>query len=384
MMESKSQFFCICPLGFEDILEREILEVMAYLLDKNALPSYEEFSLEKLKGGVLVQTNLVTGLQLNFWLKTPVRILLRYAEFKCRDFPTLFQKISKLNWKQIGEFKKINVEVSCKESRLMHHGRIEDTVNKAIPLKSDSKFELSVYVRLDNDNCTISLDTSGEPLFKRGYKTHTTEAPLRENLAAGLLRFMMQDSAFASLKDVTLLDPMAGSGTFITEAALMLNSNSSRAFAFQNWSMTPKLLKLHELTKNYQIPQYEPFKNLIVQDISQEVVEVLKQNLNSAGLQVKVQVQVKDFFKTQNLQIQNLWLIMNPPYNERIKIDFTYEDLLSHALSVIQPAKLGIIIPKTQFKKKFLNLNPDYQCHWIDFKNGGIEVSFYCFNKRAS
>lgn len=370
-------FLAITPLGFEDLLLQELQEVTPYLLEKNAKPHAHSIEFHPIKGGVEIRAPLILGLQYNFWLKIPVRILLRLSEFKCRDFPTLFQKLEKMDWKPWGDFGELEVEVSCHESRLMHHQRIEETVKKALPKAiQGEKNILSVYVRMQNDICTVSLDTTGEPLYKRGFKTLSTAAPIRENLASGLLRFMIGGQPFSALREVTLYDPMAGSGTFTIEAHQFLQPNSGRRFRFLNWPCTPKLLKSVDLFKSYNLPCFSPFKSYELSDVDGESLLVAQKNCENIKVQ-NIRFVQSDVFKLNPQGSDKKWVIINPPYNERLKTHFSYPDLFDSVLSW-QPEKLGVILPKSDFTKKILNSHPHYSAQTLSFKNGGIDVVFCC------
>ena len=185
----------------------------------------------QIPGGIEIECLLHIGLSLNYILRTPTRILLRIGEFKCRDASKLYQKISKFNWAPwlIGQTPE--VEISTSNSRLFDSRKIEKSIQDGVlqfyrhkPVKKKyldhySNTELKnlpkIYYRSVDDIVTISLDTTGERLHKRGEKTLTGLAPIRENLAALLL---LELQSYLKKSDYRLIDPMCGSGTFLIEA----------------------------------------------------------------------------------------------------------------------------------------------------------------------
>jgi len=213
------KFFLIIPPGFESLAKDELQEKWSIHFPTIALPT-----MDLTAGGISLETELPIGASLNLILKIPTRILLRLETFKCRDFPKLFNKVIKLNWNSylLGKLPEINS--TSKSSRIFDSRKIEKCFHDGIkefykrqpPKKKNLEKEgplFSLFVRFEDDECTISIDTSGDPLFKRGVKTLTSKAPIRENLAAGLLYFLKKESSIE-----TLIDPMCGSGTFLFES----------------------------------------------------------------------------------------------------------------------------------------------------------------------
>ena len=174
----------------------------------------------------------------NLNLRSAHRVLLRIDDFLAQSYPMLFNKTSKIPW-ELYLPKQFSIQVSSKTSRLHQHKNIAKTLNDAIQahlnplglkpvLKDDAALE--IHVRFFQDRCTLSINTSGEHLHKRGYRQLTTEAPIRETLAASLLQ-TLDLSSF-----VFVVDPMCGSGTFPIEAALLSTNIApglQRTFAFE-------------------------------------------------------------------------------------------------------------------------------------------------------
>ncbi len=181
--------------------------------------------------------------------------------------------------------------------------------------------DIRIILHFQDQKLHILLDSSGESLHKRGYRTQTNIAPLNEVLAAGIVAL----SGWQGRRD--LLDPMCGSGTILIEAAMMqmyIPANINRAkFSFQNW-------------KNYDTDLFEVIKNaslkkirelplgtkLIGYDKAPSAVEKARQNIKNANLEAFISISAADFFKTERPQRDTL-LLFNPPYDERLAIDVT-------------------------------------------------------------
>jgi putative N6-adenine-specific DNA methylase len=187
------------------------------------------------KGGVTVRGGWPEVWRANLELRGPARVLVRIAGFRAMHLAQLDKRAHKVPW---GEFLRADapfrVEATCKASRIYHQGAAAQRIEKAIrdvvgsPVAAES--ELVVKARIDDDLCTVSIDTTGESLHKRGHKAAVAKAPMRENLAALFLRQCGYDGK------EPVLDPMCGSGTFVIEAAEIaarLQPGRARRFAFE-------------------------------------------------------------------------------------------------------------------------------------------------------
>ena len=187
------------------------------------------------QGGVTVQGGWPEVWRANLEIRGASRILARIAEFRAMHLAQLDKRAHKVNWAAfLRRDVPFCVEASCKKSRIYHQGAAAQRVETAIrdqigaPVAADA--EVSVKVRIDDDLCTISVDTSGELLHKRGHKEEVAKAPMRETLASLFLRQCGYDG------NEPVLDPMCGSGTFVIEAAEIaagLKPGRTRHFAFE-------------------------------------------------------------------------------------------------------------------------------------------------------
>lgn len=187
-------------------------------------------------GGVTARGGWADAWRANLCLHGAGRVLVRVAAFRAMHLAQLDKRARKVAW---GDFLRpdvpVRIEASCHASRIYHQKAAADRVARAIsetigaPVVAEAA--LRVLVRIEDDLCTITVDTSGEPLHRRGHKQAIGKAPMRETLAALFLR------QCGYRGDEPVLDPMCGSGTFVIEAAEMaagLNPGRSRRFAFES------------------------------------------------------------------------------------------------------------------------------------------------------
>ena len=188
-----------------------------------------------IKGGVILKGEWPEVWRANLWVRGASRVLARIAVFKVTHLAQLDALAHKLPWGDIlHPDLPFRVEASCSKSRIYHSGAAAERIAKAITetLKAphSSEADITVMARIENDICTISLDTSGELLHKRGFKEQVNIAPLRENMAS----LFLQQCGYKGTEPV--YDPMCGSGTFVIEAAEIaakLNPGRARQFAFE-------------------------------------------------------------------------------------------------------------------------------------------------------
>ncbi len=376
------RFFLIYPLNLEDLGEIELKEKFAL-----HFPEVSLIISNRIPGGIEIECPFMVGVSLNKILRTPTRILLRLNEFKCRDFPKLYQKISKFNWAPwlLGQIPEI--ECAAKNSRLFDSRKIAKAIQEGIgqyyrhkPVKKRYLEHLEkikthniedlpkLYFRSVEDLCTISIDTTGDRLHLRGEKILTGLAPIRESLAALLL---IELKKYLPSSPLSLIDPMCGSGTFLIEATKENALTMNRSFSYIHFPKTidekaDPLLQSNLVTKKYI--KYFGFDNN---------ADVIKQAKSNAP---ELEFQQMDLFNSDkiNSSLENpVVAITNPPYGirvgENINAEF-YQKIITSVKRKFSPEYLGIIIPN-DYK---LNVMNDYQIVSIrPFSNGGIDVLFY-------
>ena len=311
-LKATHTFFVPCAPGFERVLETEI----------NKLEHVVVESVER--GGVTFNGPLDTVYHANLHLRTGHRVLLRIDEFLAQSYPALFDRVTRIPWElYLGFNQTYSLKVSAKTSRLRQHKNIAETVASGVEevfkplglratLQDDAPVE--VHLRFYQDRCTLSLNTSGKHLHRRGYRTLTTEAPLRETLAAGLL--LMSDSRSYDL----VLDPMCGSGTFVIEAALLAQGRApglQRSFAFEHlsWFQPDKWARFKREAESEIMSA--PVK-LIGNDIDAASVEVAQANAARAGVEDTVTFTFQDALTLNIPAGQRSLLVSNLPYGERL------------------------------------------------------------------
>ncbi len=224
--DSRFEIFLAAPPGLEDVLCAEVRS--KGFNSPRAVP-----------GGVTIRGGWPEVWRANLWVRGAGRVLAVLASFRALHLEELKAEARKVPW---GEVLRpdvpFRVEATCAKSRIYHTGAAAERVSTAIcetlgaPTAPEaSEAPVLVRVRIDHDQCTLSLDTSGEPLHKRGAKEAVGKAPMRETLAALLLT----QCGFSGAEPV--LDPMCGSGTFVLEAAEIaarLNPGRARRFAFEH------------------------------------------------------------------------------------------------------------------------------------------------------
>jgi putative N6-adenine-specific DNA methylase len=369
-MNVSYELFIIVPPGLEDLALKEIeLKCPIKIVSLT-------------KGGIELNADLDWIVKSHTLLKIPTRILMRLTTFKVRDFPKLFQKFSTFKWNKYLSHPEPKWEISCSKSRLNHTGRIEETVNKALkeairkqPLGLDwvhKNFSpQTYYIRLFNDELTLSLDLSGDALYKRGFQKIKGEAPLRENFAAAF--------AFEILNDVDspvqLIDPMCGSATFLTEARLFYTPLHLRKFSFEEAPFFKgKVIKLAPLFGEFNL------KEVIGFDIEHELLEKVKKEI---GTQLKIDLKKSNSLENKIATNESI-IICNPPYGERIKIDGKRGSFLKQAwlkfLNIDQPYRFGWVIP-SDMDDLFSNPIGYHLKTKRHLKNGGLPVTFWIWEK---
>ncbi len=391
-LNERCTFFFQVPLGLEQLALKELNLKFPGLFPAKAL-SHAQIE----EGGFTMELPLNQGLTLNYWLKIPNRILLRFAHFKCRDLPKLFNKISKLPWSPFFAGQDYTIKVSAKKSRLFDERKIikttRDALNKvlkaqepkAIAKKRVQSFkDWHLFIRFEEDWCTLSIDTSGERLGLRGYKTRVGVAPLRENLASALFFFCalsFKEENEGLTRALTIVDPFCGSGTLLCEAALFFEPNLFRNYAFEFFAGNDKFQR----PSSFRLER-ELF--LLGSDCNEERVQDTLTNIKEASLStLHHHIQVgdltqKEFRKRLSHEIFAgeiaPWLLSNPPYGKRVPQELSARDLLEEFKSWGPFERIGLLLPREQLA----GLTPPkgilHHAH-LDFVHGGDKVRFAIF-----
>ena len=373
------KFFIVCPLGWEKEVAEEMREVWPYLLGVDARLHQTLFpDIEIQKGGITFKAELAQAIGLLHWMKLPSRILLRVDSWKAKDFPEFVRRLKKIDWQPLLGKKKPSShwKIQASESRLNNEKRllacVEEVYSKPVQITDPE-----IYLRMHQDTVTISIDLAGEHLHKRGIATQKSDAPVRETIAAYILRKMIEDTPPGYTQNIRLIDPTCGAGTLLIEAATLYQPNFSRGFEYSKLTATPKLFKINGWEKNYQkiIKPFSLFKSYEGFDISEKQIQAAKQN--AAGFAINFAVQ--DVLDSQKLDGRN-WVICNPPYGERVT-GLNIVKMFSSCCEAYHPERLGFLIPPKMVKslEEYIGKqgSAEYQItKKIPISNGGIRTEF--------
>lgn len=303
--------------GFEEILAKEIRNLGC----ANVTEGIRSVTFEG-DTGFMYKANLC--------LRTAIKIIKPIHTFSVRNEDELYKKIYAMEW---SEFLSVDttfaIDTTVNSDNFTHSLYVSQKVKDAIVDKFramdgsrpdvDVKTpDVRINVHINREFCTVSLDSSGRSLHHRGYRTATNIAPINEVLAAGLLLLSGWDG------QCDFLDPMCGSGTFLTEAAMIacnIPANINRKeFAFEKWHDFDQELygKIVEICLN----KAREFHHKIVgYDKAPSAVRKAIDNIENANLSEYITIERKNFFKTEKFTENKLHMVFNPPYGERLNLD---------------------------------------------------------------
>jgi putative N6-adenine-specific DNA methylase len=266
----------------------------------------------------------------NIWLRCADRVFLKMGEFEAFTFDQLFENVKKLNWDEViaedGEFPVS--WVSSVNSKLYSKSDIQRITKKAIVEKMKGKYEKDYFsedgavykikVQGNKDKFIVMIDTSGEGLHKRGYRAEINEAPMKETLAASLVKISRWRGG-----ELSLLDPMCGTGTILIEAAMIARNiapGSNRKFAAENWSIIEKNKWVDVRDEAYSCEDHEKEVRIYGSDIDGEAIETAKRNAVLAGVEDDISFETKHLLEIESPSEYGA-IITNPPYGERLSDD---------------------------------------------------------------
>ncbi|WP_129127358.1 THUMP domain-containing class I SAM-dependent RNA methyltransferase [Geomonas oryzae] len=309
----KHFFFATTAKGVEEALGGELVRL--------GLPNVSVES-----GGVRFGGGMEGAYRANLWLRTASRVLMTLAEFPCRTPEELYRGVRSLPWERfLTPAQTLAVDCNLRDSAMTHSGFVALKTKDAIVDAQRESFgsrpsvdtkdpDLRVNVRLFKDRCTVSLDLSGEPLDRRGYRLDRHEAPLKENLAAALVELSGWDGS------TPFVDPMCGTGTIAIEAAmkaLRIPPGLNRRFGFERWQGFDRAAwraMVDEAKSGILDKLPAPIQ---ASDLSHSAVNMAIQNARRAG--------VLEHLTLGQLPMAELApppgpgvLIMNPPYGKRL------------------------------------------------------------------
>lgn len=338
-------------------------------------------------GKVLFEGTLETIALTNLWLRSADRIKIVVGSFKARTFEELFQGVLALDW---GNYIPLGAtfpvsKAKCVRSKLHNEPSVQAITKKAVVKNLQQHFHrpesvplmengpvMKLEVSILKDVATLMIDTTGESLFKRGYRTDKGGAPIKENMAAAILQLTNW------YPDKPLVDPTCGSGTFCIEAAMMAMNMApglNRNFAFEAWSWVDKALvkRLRDETKDKI--DHSLSLDIAGYDIDGRVIELAKQNAQAAGLADVItfkQMRLQDFRTAKS----NGVIVSNPPYGERLLDDKAVTALYHDMGQVFAPLTTWskfVLTSDEQFESKYGQLADKKR----KLYNGTLKVDLY-------
>ena len=354
--------------GFEEILAKELQMLGAQDVEQGV-------RMVSFKGdtGFMYKANLA--------LRTALKILKPIYSFKARDEQSLYKGITGVNWSKLINSNQTFVIDTTVHSNYFNHSEFvsqkckdaivdqfrertgqRPSIDKAFP-------DLRINIHIDKDQVSVALDTSGNSLHQRGYKTATNIAPINEVLAAGILLLSGWDG------QGNFLDPMCGSGTFLAEAAMIacnIPANINRKeFAFEKWkdwdndlfgqivdSLLKKVKEFHYTIKGF--------------DKAPSAVKKAIDNIKNANLEEYITVEEQNFFDSEKMTEGPLHVVFNPPYDERLDIHMEeFYKNIGDTLKKSYPGTNAWFITANLEALKYVGLKPSRK---IKLFNGSLEA----------
>ncbi len=341
--------------GFEEILAHELRD----LGGTNVVQGVRSVAFEGDKGFMY---------KANLCLRSAIKIIKPIHSFSVRSENELYNKVYALDWsKYLNIASTFSIDTTVNSEIFTHSLYVSQKVKDAIVDKFratdgkrpnvDVKFpDVRINIHIDREQCDISLDSSGRSLHHRGYRTATNIAPINEVLAAGLLLL----SGWEGQCD--FLDPMCGSGTFLTEAAMIacnIPANINRKeFAFEKWDDFDPVL--FEKIVTASLDKTKEFNHRIIgYDKAPSAVRKALDNIKNANLTDYISVSQKNFFETEKQTDTHLHMVFNPPYGERLNLDMeTFYAAIGNTLKQKYPGTDAWFITSNLEGLKFVGLRP--------------------------
>lgn len=368
----KTKYIAKTLHGLESVLVKELTKLGA----QNIIP---------LKRAVEFTGNKKLLYKANYELRTALSILKPITKFNVKNEDDLYLNISKINWNHFMEINSTFIVNSIVNSKDFKHSKYvsyktKDAIVDQFRRKTGKRPsidtenpDLRINIHISNNECNVSLDSSGDPLYKRGYRIEGYIAPLNEVLAAGMILLSGWDAKS------TFIDPMCGSGTLLIEAALMASNTPPgifrEDFGFMNWKDFDETL-FNEIKKEPQ-PDKSINCNIMGSDISAKAFDIANKNLQNAGVRDIVKIKKTDF-EDFIPPSEGGFLITNPPFGERIQKDNlnSFYSSIGSRLKHHYPGYEAWLLSSNSEALKHIGLHPSKK--FILF-NGALECKYQQF-----
>jgi putative N6-adenine-specific DNA methylase len=316
-MEQNFRMLAKTLYGFESLLAKELRNLGA----SNVKEGVRNVSFDG-DTGFMYKANLS--------LRTALKVLKPIKSFKVFNEKQLYRQLYEIDWSEYFDSSQTFAFDTTMNSDVFNNSlfvsqRSKDAlvdkfrdIERQRPSVNTSNPDIRINIHIYNNDCTVSLDSSGTSLHQRGYRISTNIAPINEVLAAGLLLLSGWDGR------TDFLDPMCGSGTLLIEAAMIacnIPANINReAFAFKNWNDFDEVL--FQKIIDSRLNQTREFNHKIIGfDKAPSAVRKAQENVDNANLTEYITIARKDFFRTEKPVDGSLKMVFNPPYGERLYID---------------------------------------------------------------
>ncbi len=369
---SNIELIATTTFGLEAVCKRELSDL-----------GFENIKVEN--GKLIFPAEIKDIPKANIWLRTADRVLLKMGEFKALTFDELFEKTKALPWDEwIPEDGNFVVEGKSVSSKLFSISDSQRIVEKAIVEKLKTKYDVTwfektgakytVEVSLLKDIATLTIDTSGEGLHKRGYRDRAGDAPIKETLAAAMILLSYWN------KERTLLDPFCGSGTIPIEAAMIgknIAPGLDRAFAAEEWPNIDKEYWTTTKREAFKAIDNDVVLDILGCDIDKRSILRARDNAANLGLEEDIQFFMKDM---REVDLKNEYgvVITNPPYGERMgdkeEVQKLYTDL-GLKFRELDTWSMYIITSDEEFEKLYGKKADKKR----KLYNGRIKVDYYQF-----
>ena len=353
-------------------------------------------------GGIAFSADLQRLYEANLWLRTATRVLVRLGSFHASTFYELERRAKKLPWAEfLPASGKVRIRVTCRKSKLYHSDAVAERVLSAIvgsasrviegseetdssetpdaadyETESARESEQLFVVRIVNDECEVSADSSGELLHRRGYRREVAKAPLRETIAAAMVL------ASGWKGDEALLDPMCGSGTIPIEAAMIARKIAPglrRNFQFMNWPGFDTE-RWNRILEDAQAAMTDFPGEILGSDRDAGAVQAAARNAERAGVSENVRFSPEAVSAAIAAIRDSGWILTNPPYGVRVGESDDLRNLyakLGSALKSKSGWRLGVLTSDSALVRQTrLPLRPRFST-----SNGGIPVSYFVTEK---
>ncbi|EGQ4429501.1 class I SAM-dependent RNA methyltransferase [Staphylococcus pseudintermedius] len=373
------QLLAVCPMGLESIVAREVQDLGYETRVEN--------------GRIYFEGDASAIVKANLWLRTADRVKLIVGQFEAVTFDSLFEQTKNLPWEQFiptdGQFP---VQGRSLKSKLFSVPDVQAITKKAIVERLKNAHQVSgwldesgakypVEVAILKDKVLLTIDTSGSGLNKRGYRLAQGEAPIKETLAASLVKLANWTG------DTPLIDPFCGSGTIAIEACLIAQNIApgfNRSFISEQWDIIPKGLYDQKRAEADELADYDKEIEIYASDIDPEMVEIAQRNADEVGVGDIIRFEVKD---VNTLTINHdgpIGLIGNPPYGERIGDRAEVEEMYRN-LGILMQNHPNLSLYIMTSNKEFEYLANRKATKRRKLFNGYIETSYYQYwaNKKS-